>query len=178
MKGLRAERFSPAARESAQSGSSTARFPSIEPRTAAPFFYQSLSPEGTVESLLSNSILWGDTATSGDEEIAASIGFATDPTVPLVVSSSIVQHGCDDTSDALTCGSGIVDVDPQYVDAAAANLRAQAVAVVDAGDDTMLPPDTLDLDGDDDFTEPWSRDRDDDARVSGASVDLGRYEAP
>lgn len=59
------------------------------------------------------------------------------------------------------------------------DLRLQeGSAGIDAGDATLLPPDTFDLDGDGDTTEPLPLDLDGQPRVQGTEVDLGAYESP
>ena len=54
-------------------------------------------------------------------------------------------------------------------------LRPDSPAV-DAGDNALLPEDTLDLDADGDTAEPIPFDLAGNARVSGAAVDMGAYE--
>ena len=47
---------------------------------------------------------------------------------------------------------------------------------IDAGDNALLPPDTLDLDADGDTAEPIPFDLAGNSRMNGASVDIGAYE--
>jgi len=142
-------------------------------------WYQSLDPEGMVGSTLADSIVWGNTASTGPQ-IWVSQGFIGDPIVPLTMSSTDIQGGCvEDMSGTLLCGAGNLDVDPDFVDVAAGDLRLSAgSAVQDQGSDAWLPADLLDLDADGDALEPWSLDPDGNARSSGLAVDLGAYELP
>lgn len=151
-------------------------FGNNEATNGSAVFYQSISPEGMAAVTLTNSILWGDPFIFGGE-ITTNEGFIGDPIVPLTVSSSIVDGGCVDQL-ALVCGAGILDQDPLYADPALGDLHPLGSAGVDQGDDATLPADVLDLDGDGDVAEPWSRDFDGNARVSGAAVDLGAFESP
>jgi hypothetical protein len=138
--------------------------------------YRSQGPEGVVGSTLVDSILWGDPSTTG-REVLADPGFVGDPVAPLTISSSIVDGGCTPGA-ALVCGAGILLADPLYADPGLGDLHPLGPAGIDQGDDAALPADALDLDGDGDLAEPWSRDLDDAPRVAGVAVDLGPYEAP
>jgi hypothetical protein len=51
-------------------------------------------------------------------------------------------------------GSGNIDMDPMFVDEAGGDLRlAAASPCIDAADNTAVPPDTADVDGDEDTQE-------------------------
>jgi uncharacterized repeat protein (TIGR01451 family) len=131
---------------------------------------------------LSNCILWGNTAFS-DSQIAQIAISAT-------INYSLVEGGYS--------GTGNLDADPQFVDADGPddivgtlddNLRLLPTSpAVDAGDNTAVPTDTLDLDSDSIFTEPLPFDLDGNPRFIGIRfrpgigngtppiVDLGAYE--
>ncbi|MCH8149259.1 MAG: hypothetical protein IH987_14960 [Planctomycetes bacterium] len=64
-------------------------------------------------------------------------------------------------------GVGNIDLDPQFVDAANDDLRLQAGSpCIDAADNTAVPPDQFDLDGDLDMNEPLPIDLDGSPRFS------------
>jgi len=131
---------------------------------------------------LTNCILWGNTAPS-----AAQI---YNHTSSAIVSYSTVQGGWS--------GIGNIDADPSFVDADGPddvlgteddNLRLSANSnCIDAGDNTSVPADTADLDGDANTTEltpldldGLSRFRDDAATADTGNgtlpiVDMGAYE--
>jgi hypothetical protein len=123
--------------------------------------------------VLANCILWGD---SPDE-------FGGDGT-PTVMYSN-VQGGWDGN------GSNNIDADPLFADPASGYLHLSSGSpCIDAGDNTAVPPDTLDLDGDGDTAEPVPFDLDGNPRFvddpstpdSGNGnpplVDMGAYEFP
>jgi len=120
-----------------------------------------------------NSILWNGPEAEGDLTIrTASAGTSLD------VLFSIAQGGWT--------GTGNIDGDPQFVDAAGPdgiagtqddNLRLSPTSPgVDAGDSDSLPQDSEDLDGDGNTTEPLPLDLDGSARISGNGVDIGAFE--
>jgi uncharacterized repeat protein (TIGR01451 family) len=133
---------------------------------------------------LSNCILWGNAASNGPQIYSH---LNSTPTVKY----SLVEGGYS--------GIGNLDVDPQFVDFDGTdnitgtlddNLRLlPASPAIDAGDNTAVPTDTLDLDGDGVITEPLPFDLDGNPRLAdmpsrpdtgnGAPpiVDMGAYEA-
>jgi len=108
-------------------------------------------------SLVRNSIVWGNSAVQGGDQL-----FGTQ-----YVSHCDVQGGYP--------GTGNIDVDPQFVDPAAGNLRLAGGPCVDAGLDSFTLPDQLDLDGDGLIFEPTPFDRDRERRSVG-NVDMGAFE--
>lgn len=138
------------------------------------------------QPVLTNSILWGNSAAMGTDEVYNRTTSAG-PTV-LVLAHSLIKGGVPpDTED----GGGNLFEDPLFVDAAGfdgvsgtedddLHLRAGSPAI-DAGYNAALPPDSLDLDGDGDMTEPLPVDLDGNVRVydggtGAAVVDMGSYE--
>ena len=74
-------------------------------------------------------------------------------------------------------GTGNIDADPLFVDAAAGNYRLSADSLaVDAANPTGLHGDEADLDGDGVTSEPLPLDLDGEPRVQGPQADMGAYE--
>ncbi|MBN1773234.1 MAG: hypothetical protein JXB32_18375 [Deltaproteobacteria bacterium] len=72
---------------------------------------------------------------------------------------------------------GNLDVDPEFVSASGGDYRLAAGSpCVGAGDETLLPADAADLDGDLDVAEPLPYDLDGNDRIRGGVLDLGAYE--
>ncbi len=122
---------------------------------------------------VTNCIVWGNPGQDIDGSPAPTVSFSN------------VEGGF--------AGSGNIDADPLFADAAGGDLRPSAGSpCIDSGDTTSLPSDTLDLDGDGDTTEPIPFDLDFNPRVvddpgapdcpqSGGDcippvVDMGAYE--
>jgi len=104
-----------------------------------------------------NSILWGNTPDqiSGD--------------FPATIRYSDVQGGY--------AGTGNINVDPLFMDAANGDLRLQAIShAKNAGDNSLLPADMLDLDGDGNTSEPIPFDLAGNPRGFNGTVDMGAYE--
>jgi len=151
---------------------------------------------------VNNCIMWADSAPTGAEI------FLSSPTgIPstLTVSYSDVQGGIEgvhvDSGCTLNWGTGNIMTDPLFVDSDGPdgnagteddNLRLLAASpCIDAGNNTAVPEDTNDLDGDGDTTELIPRDFDNYSRFedfpppggSGVAapgyphiVDMGAYE--
>lgn len=117
--------------------------------------------KGTVT--VHNSIFWnGRMPAIVNSDIAAD---------PVTVGYSDVEGGYD--------GDGNIDSDPLFSDAEGGDYRlTNESPSKDAGDNSLLPTDALDLDGDGNISEPLPLDIDGNPRVSGASVDMGAYERP
>jgi hypothetical protein len=110
--------------------------------------------------VLSNCIIWGN----GGDEIRQY------PSGSPVVTYCDVEGGWP--------GTGNIDADPLFVDAANDDYRIDPGSpCIDAGDNTALPPDIADLDGDGDTTEPIPFDLDGNPRVVREVVDIGAYES-
>lgn len=136
---------------------------------------------------LANGILWGNTAPTGAQ-------IYNDGSTP-TLSFSLVQgsggSGASWDNSLGTDGGSNIDQDPLFVrhpgpgsdgtwgtpddDYGDLHLRLASPAI-DAGDDSALPADTLDLDGDSDTAEPLPIDRDGNPRILYAAVDMGAYE--
>jgi Right handed beta helix region len=133
---------------------------------------------------LVNCVLWNNEAGSHGPEIALiQSGQPFEPT-STSVSSSIVRHGSaavylQNPAYELQWGAGNLEVDPLFADPAGGDFSpASGSPAVDAGEDAVLPPDTYDLDGDGDTTEPLPIDLAGAPRSLGCppKVDLGAYE--
>ena len=104
-------------------------------------FYGSFSPA----ILLNNCVLWENSDDSGMGE-AAQINVLTD--------APMVNYSCIQGLSGALGGIGNIGDDPLFVDPDSANFRLSAGSpAIDAGDNTVVPADTLDLDADGDTTE-------------------------
>lgn len=134
------------------------------------------------EPILNNSVLWGNSAGGDGDQVNNSEN-------PTTVANTIIQGGVNGSGVAgepNTDGGGNLDADPLFVDADGADdiagtldddLRLQAGSpAIDAGDESLLPLDLFDMDGDGDVAERLPLDLDGDPRVVGADVDMGAYE--
>jgi hypothetical protein len=130
--------------------------------------------------LLSNcTLMWNQAAFGG--AIQSHEATAT------VVNSIVWENGTDpilDVSGAHTSvtytdiqfgypGTGNIAVDPKCWDEM---VLLPGSPCIDAGNDALLPPDELDLDGDGDTTETIPFDIDGLDRIAGSAVDMGCYE--
>ncbi len=129
----------------------------------------------TGHTLLSNCILWGNTAPIGPQ-IALAGNFPAD----LTVASSDVQGGPAaahvQSGFTLTWGSGNLDADPGFAYPGSDWRLGPGSPCIDAGDDTAVPADSGDLDGDLDVAEPVPLDLGSEPRFFGPSVDMGAFE--
>jgi hypothetical protein len=139
-------------------------------------------------TMIVNSILWANTAPEGPQisvssQAAASVAFSD-------VDGGEAAVFVDGTS-TVNWLDGNVDDDPMFVDPGNDDYRLLACSpCIDAGANTAVPPDTLDLDGDGDTNEPIPLDLDGNPRFeddpntpdtgNGRSplVDVGAYEFP
>jgi len=138
---------------------------------------------------IENSIFWGNTDSSGNGALAQSfIGLGT---VTVTTASSLVQgSGGSGAGWATVLGAdlgGNIDTDPLLGDGDGADnmagtldddlrLRSGSPAI-NTGDDSLLPPDTPDLDGDNDTLEPIPLDLDGRQRIFNNTVDIGALES-
>jgi hypothetical protein len=135
--------------------------------------------------VLVNCVLWNNTAWYGSQVALVLAGLPSSPT-SVTVSKSVVQGGEDETykEDSgfdLNWEAGNLEDDPLFVDPEGLNLSLAAGSpCIDVGDTAALPPDTFDLDGDGDVTEPIPFDLAGAPRISGSPpvVDMGAYEFP
>ncbi|MHC4107342.1 MAG: right-handed parallel beta-helix repeat-containing protein [Planctomycetota bacterium] len=113
---------------------------------------------------LTNCILWGNTP--------AQIGmFSGAPVVTATLNYCDIQGGWSGS------GSNNIDADPLFVQPASDDVRLSfGSPCVNAGSNAALPPDTLDLDGDGNTTEPIPFDLAGNPRVLAGIVDMGAYE--
>jgi predicted outer membrane repeat protein len=130
------------------------------------------------ELTLRNCILWGDSAPDNAE-----IQYFPGTIFFMEVSQCDVQGGLP---PGVTDGGGNTDSPPQFVrfprtngpdDPGDLRLRHDSPCV-DAGDNTLLPPDRSDLDGDGDRGERLPLDLAGNPRLVGGTVDLGAFETP
>ena len=113
-----------------------------------------------------NSVLWGNSP----GQVVNLLGIGE-----LTIADSLVEGGCP---GGVTCSDILTD-DPLFVDVPGGDLHLQAGwPAINAGDNSVLPADTLDLDGDENTTEPIPFDRDGNWRVVKDVVDIGAYERP
>ncbi len=108
---------------------------------------------------LNNSILWGNNDSSNTGEQIGGTG--------VTANNSIIQGG----------QFGATDQDPLFVDAKNDDLRLNTGSPgLDAGNQSVLPADSQDIDGDGNTTERIPLDLSGNSRVSGSEIDLGAYE--
>lgn len=135
---------------------------------------------------LSNCLLWGNSAPDGPQIH----GVNADPSISYSLVEGSGGSGPDWDSSLGADGGGNIDADPLFVDAANGDLHLQLTSpAIDAGDNSALPADTADLDGDGDIFEVLPFDLDGYARcvdMPGAAdtgagsapiVDIGAFEA-
>lgn len=115
-----------------------------------------------------NSILWENTAFGGGDEYWGHVGFSINPANPPI---NLVKGGC--------IPDNCLNADPNFIDAAVGDLRLQLSSpAVDAGNNSLLPQDLLDLDGDGNTSEALPIDLAGYPRIANGVVDLGAYESP
>ena len=122
---------------------------------------------GGIKVKIANSILF-----NGGSEIGSNVREAVE------VTYSDVQGGWT--------GTGNISTDPQFTRPGTRSTEGEWIdgdyrlkttsPAIDAGSNTALPADSLDLDADRNATEPLPFDLDNEARVEGTQVDMGAYE--
>jgi hypothetical protein len=116
---------------------------------------------------LSNSILWGVVPTDTSLIIV-------DETSAITISYSLVAGGCP---VGAVCNGLLLDENPLFMNAATGDLRLQSPSpAIDAGNNSLLPTDSFDLDGDGNTSEPLPYDILDMPRTYNEVVDMGAYE--
>jgi hypothetical protein len=144
-----------------------------------------------------NSILWGNQASGrGVGPQIKNQAAGAQPTVHHSILEGGLAAVADNAGAATTGGDQVLDQDPKFADLEGADYlvggwtdaRLQGPGAgdgpspaIDAGDNTALPADSADLDGDGDTGEPLPMDRLGRARVqtvrNGATVDMGMFES-
>jgi len=119
-----------------------------------------------------NSIFWDNVDSGGADQFAQ---------IDWSFHAPNVTHTCvqDDASadGVVYSGVGNTDENPRFRDVHDARLQADSPCL-DAGDDTAVPPDLDDVDGDGDTAEATPVDLDGNPRFTGVAVDMGAFEFP
>jgi predicted outer membrane repeat protein len=127
-----------------------------------------LAVESNNQALLTNCVLWGNSATFGDELALDDNGSTTFGVPKLTVRRCDVaggQAGVHQVGGVLTWGVGNIDVDPQFSDPDGPDNNPSTFfdnnynpiagsPVNDAGDNALVPPDQNDIDDDGNTVEP------------------------
>lgn len=123
--------------------------------------------EGMNTMTLTNNIFWNDTA-----EVAGNELFNNGATITL--SHSDIDGG---TPNDITDGGNNISLDPQFLDPVNENLRLSSCSpAVDAGLNTAVPIDRIDMDNDGNTAEQIDIDIEGESRVFEGTVDMGAYE--
>lgn len=127
-----------------------------------------LKMRGNGQLGLLNSLVWGNAPT----QLAENPG--------IVVESSLVEGSGGSESwtyaDVVDNGNNI-DANPLFIDSANGDLRLNwASPAIEAGDPSLVPPDSADVDVDADTTETLAIDRAGSVRTEGPNPDVGAYE--
>ena len=155
------------------------------------------STDGSRQTTLYNSILAGNVASSAPDILVKLVTLSASHTL---IANGEGQSALIDGQDGNLIGTAEAPKDPGFVrdpsdggdgfgdnpqtsgldeslndDYGDLRLREDSLAV-DAGDDSLLPEDAYDLDGDTDMAEPIPYDLDEEPRVWGERVDIGAYE--
>ena len=121
----------------------------------------------TSSAQLGNSILWNNAAGDSGPQTYGSVVFNT---------TNLVQGGCP--AGAICGGGTIITSDPLFVSAPSDLRLMLASPAIDVGDNTALPFDVYDLDGDANVSEKLPLDVAGQHRIANDIVDLGAHESP
>ncbi|MBW2704316.1 MAG: hypothetical protein JRF33_26150 [Deltaproteobacteria bacterium] len=117
------------------------------------------------DAAVANSILWGNVSADVTQSLAEQQITGTAPSVSY-----------SDVEGAMA-GDGNLDEVPGFADAASGDFTLQDVSpCLGMGNESLLPLDAMDLDGDGDVTEVLPVDLDGTDRVQGSGLDMGCYE--
>lgn len=123
------------------------------------------------EVIIENSIFWGNTTNGWGSQVS-------NVDCQALINHSNVQGGCpipECTSDS----TGNIDAVPLFTDHENGDFSLDPNSpCINKGNNQALPPDVLDLDGDNDSLESISIDYQGNPRISDTIVDMGAIEAP
>jgi len=114
-----------------------------------------------------NTIMWGNQAGTGGPHVYLQ-----------GTSSKTVVRSCDVGGSGFDGTDGNIDADPLFVsESGTLDLHLKSGSpCIDKGGNADIAPDALDLDADGNLTEASPFDLDGQARIQGASVDIGAYD--
>ncbi|UCC99249.1 MAG: hypothetical protein JSW66_05045, partial [Phycisphaerales bacterium] len=127
-------------------------------------------------SMLNNCILWFNTGRDSSLELAQVQGERTD------ISNCCVQGWTGKLGGTGNFADNPMFIDPNGPDGKIGTIDddmrlSHGSPCINVGDNSSLPPDTLDLDSDGDSNEPIPFDIDGKPRIKGGIVDIGAYES-
>ena len=127
-------------------------------------------------STLTNCVFWNNRDEGGSDE-NAQIFIDPAAAAPPAVTYSLIQGFTVDGPFNRDDSFLNVGDDPKFVDAANRDFHLQSISpAINLGNNTAVPPDTFDLDGDDHRIESTPFDLDGQPRFDGCVIDLGAFE--